>query len=309
MADVTAESVGSTTTVDPNAVGGAGPEGRVLAEAGRVGHPETAPETKTGEAPGAASGAEDRQPAADDYKAWKDSLPAEQQKHIDRIVTDVRAKDVERLRELEGHVGRLGWADELNRLVSSENPTDRQRAAALLEATLTTIKQYTPQAAPDPLQGVDWQAMDAIVPGASKAFQTLVEQNRTLQAKLGETNTVAENAAYRTAEREFEAEAGELEAWAKERNLPFDLQAVVATENKLGIADLRAAYFATYGDKLIDAGKTAAQTSLDRKRQASLPGGSVGGGAPSRPKFTSMQDQWEWLKRERGITGPLEYKG
>lgn len=309
MADaVTAESVGSITTVDPNAVGGAGPEGRVLTEAGRVAHPETAPET-TGDAPSEASGADGGQPSADDYKAWKDGLPPDQQKHIDRIVNDVRQKDVERLRELEGTVGRLGWAEELNRLVSSENPSDRQRATALLEATLATIKQYTPQAASDPLEGVDWQALDAIAPGASKAFQTLVQQNQTLQQRLGETHTVAESAAHRTAEREFRAEADELQAWAKSNNLPFDLDKIIETENRLNIADLRSAYYATYGNELVESGRKAAHASLTRKKDASLPGGSVGGTAPSRPKFTSMQDQWEWLKRERGITGPLEYKG
>ena len=307
---VTAEQVGSTTLPDPNAAGGAGPEGRVLAEAGRVVHPDSAPKDDTASgAPGSAPRGERAEAAEPDDDQWKSALPADDQKRVDRIITKLRQGDTEKLRELEGHVGRLQWAEDLNKLVASENPQDRLRAVALLEATVGTLKKYTPQDTPDPLAQVDWQSAEAIVPGIGKALQQQRAELQQLRQQLGETRTVSEAAARRTAQREFEAEATQLEAWAKERNLPFDLQRIIETENKLDIADLRAAYYATYGDELITAGTKAAQSGLERKKSASLPGGSSGAGAPVRPKFTSMQQQWEWVKRERGITGPIEYKG
>ena len=307
MADVVAEQVGSTAVVTENAVGGAGPEGQVLAEAGRVVHPASAPaDGTTGDAPGSASGAKGGAPEVDD-DSWKSALPDADRRRIDRMITASGQKNAERLRELETHVGRLSWADDLNRLVSSENPQDRQRAVALLKATLSTVEQYTPQAAQDPLAGVDLQALEAIAPGAGKALQSIITRNAQLEERIGQTHSVAERAAERTAQRELEAEATQLESWAKANNLPFDLDKIVATEDRLGIADLRAAYYATYGDALIESGRKASNAALERRKAASLPGGSSNATAPSRPKFTSMQDQWEWLKRERGLTGPIEF--
>ena len=312
MADaVTVEQVGSIPTVDPNAVAGAKPEGQALTEAGRVVHPESAPKDgETSGAPGQAPGGETTGASEPDFETWKSSLPDAQKRNIDRLITEMRQKDVSRVRELEGHVGRLQWADDINRMVNSDNPQERQRALALLKATVDVIEKQTPNGTtPDPLAGVDWQSAEALVPGLGKAIQSIAQRNADLEKQIGETRTISNAAAERTAQREFEAEVAQVEAWAKEKNLPFDLQRVIAAEDKYGLTDFMAAYKIAYGDELIDVGRKSAQASLATKKNASLPGGSTGATAPTRPKFTSMQEQWEWVKRERGITGPIEYKG
>jgi len=308
----TAESIGAVTQADPNSVG-AKPTEAALTEGSRVVHPaQQAPVNgETRGAPGQAPGGDGAQaPAPDDYKAWKDSLPPEQQKHIDRIVTEVRQKDVARLQELEQHTQRLAWADEVNRMVASENPQDRQRAIVLLQTTLQALEKLNPEAKPqDPLAGVDWQNLEALAPGIQKVFQGLAAQNREMVTALGRTTEVAQGTAYKAAEAELAQEAADVEAWAKQNGLPFDLDKIMETENRLNIADLRAAYYATYGEELIAAGKKTADAQLTKRKDASLPGGTAAAGAPQRPKFKSMHDTWEYLKREKGITGPIEYKG
>ena len=311
MADaVTAEQIGSVPPADPNATGGAKPEGQALTESGRVVHPESAPTGETGGTPGQVPGGKTEEASEPDFETWKSSLPEGQKRNVDRLITEMRQKDVSRVRELEGHVGRLQWADDINRMVNSENPQERQRALALLKATVDVIEKQTPNGAtPDPLSGVDWQSAEAIVPGLGKAIQHIVAQNADLQRQVGETRTISSAAAERTAQREFEAEVAQVEAFAKEKGLPFDLNRVIEVENKYNLTDFMAAYKIAYGDDLIEAGRKSAQASLTTKKNASLPGGSTGQTATTRPKFTSMQEHWEYLKRERGITGPLEYKG
>jgi hypothetical protein len=303
----TAEAIGAVTQADPNSVG-AKPTEAALTEASRVVHPESAPKGETGGAPGSAPGPDGDGAAAGD---WKSTLPPDVAKRVDQVITELRQKDGDHVRELEAKTQRLAWADDLNRMVASENPVDRQRAVALLQATISTLEKYTPagEKAPDPMAGVNWENLEAIAPGISKVFQHLNTQNAQFAEMLGKTHEVAEGTAYKAAEADFARELSDLEGWAKSKNLPFDAQKVIDTENRLGIADLKSAYFATYGQDLIGAGQKAADESLSRRKAASLPGGTAGGGAPSRPKFTSMHEQWEWLKREKGITGPIEYKG
>src|SRR5207302_10502421 len=117
----------------------------------------------------------------------------------------------------------------LNRMVASENPQDRQRAVALLKATLSTLEQYTPGAEKpqDPLAGVDWANLEAIAPGIGNVFRHLTQQNQQFATMLGETRQTAEGTAYKAAEAEFAQEAAAIEKWAKDNGLPFDMDKVV----------------------------------------------------------------------------------
>lgn len=304
---VPVDSVGAIHPVTPESVGADQKEPQAVST-GVVVHPlksapiET-PEVQPGQAPETPAV---EHPADDD---WKSKLPPDVAKRVDQVITELRQKDTKKTSDLEARLGRVQYAEELSRLASSENPTDRLRAITLLESTADAIKKLTPQTEQtDPLSQVDWESAEAVAPGIAKAFQSLSQQNQNLAKQLGQVAGMSKSAAEGMAEAKFYKEAAQIESWAKEHGLPFDLDKVAETENKLGIRDLKAAYFATYGDGLVEAGKQAAFKSAETKRAAALPGGTQVGGVPTRPKFKTMQEHLNWVKTQKGITGEVEFK-
>ena len=238
-----------------------------------------------------------------DVDTWKKSLRPEDQKQVDRIVTGLRQKDSQELADLRSKTQRLGWAEELNRLVASENPADRTKASALLESTLGMLKQFTPQPEADPMAGVDFESIEALAPGLGKLVQHQAQTIQALQEKLGTVASTAQSIETRAADEALDREIKGLETWAKETELPYDESEVLATAEKLGITDVKAAYYATYGERLLERGKQSALKSLQTKQRASLPGASPSSAVGQRPKVKNMMEAFELAQRDAGGQG------
>lgn len=308
MPDVLAGSVGAAAPATPGSTG-AKPTDQAYADAGAVVNPPdqspAADAQPTGDAPGQASDAKpDSGPSIDE---WKKSLKPDDQKQVDRIITQLRQKDSEDRTALETKLQRLGWAEELSRLVSSPEAGDRHRAAALIRATLSAIESTTPKPEADPLAHVDEAAaeIEAYSPAAAALLKAMAAETAGLREKVSRVAGTAETLEAQRADEYLDQQVKTVEAFTKQHDLPWDEAKVLATAEKLNLGDMKAAYFATFGEQILEAGKQSALKSLQVKKQAALPGGGPTTGTAVRPKFKDMMEAFQHAKQEAGVSGSI----
>ena len=239
---------------------------------------------------------------------WKAKLPANVRADVDRVITSLRQKDAEKIRGMEMQLAQGQWAVELNRLLGSPDPSEKAQGRELLLNTLRLVEGQTapPPPEPDLFAQVDWTAAESYIPGISALMQSLKTQNDALRAQLGETSSLAEGTARAAAKQRFDQELAAIQKWATDHGLPFDAQVVVNEENQHKFADLKKAYFAAYGEQLVEAGKQAAFRSLKTKQQAALPGASPAAVvATAPPKVGSMAEALAYARQQHGYTGPI----
>lgn len=308
MPDLPAGSAGAVAPAVPGSPG-AKPSDQAHADAGAVVNPpDQSPEPDvqaTGDAPGTASAVK---PEGElDVETWKNGLKPDDRKNVDRIITQLRQKDSQTLTALNERVQRLGWAEELSRMVASPDPGERQQAVALIRATLSTIEQTTPKPEADPLALVDEAAteIEAYSPKAAAVFKALAAETAGLRQQVREVAGTANTLESQRADEWLDQQVKTVEAFTKQHDLPWDESKVLATAEKLNLGDMKAAYFATYGEQILEAGKQSALKSLQVKKAAALPGGGPTTGTAQRPKFKDMHEAFQHAKQEAGVTGSV----
>lgn len=229
-------------------------------------------------------------------------------KQFQAAYTRARQKDASAVSQAKAEREAAAHFIELNSLLRSTDPGQRAQGVKLLETVLVLAKgEGTPGAGTettdtsDPLAGIDEAVaeLETYAPAAAKFVRSLAGYARSLEEKVGKTSTFVEATSRREAEQSFTTELNSVKAYAEKHGLPFDAKRIIDAENALGISNLQAAYFYAFRDEIPEAAKQAALKALKIKKDATLPAApAAAAGTPTRPKFRTMLEYYEWAKRQ-----------